>query len=112
MTTLLNTLSKHSSSAGYTQGMNNIAGSLLHHSNEVLAFELVIRLLNDYHLKEVHMIKLPGLYHHCEILEHILADQLPDLAQHLKLHQVSVILFSQNWIMCLFTQVIPLTLIQ
>ena len=42
--------------------MNNIAASLLYHSDEVIAFELVIRALNDYHLKEVHMINLPGLY--------------------------------------------------
>jgi len=65
---LLTTLSKHSSSAGYTQGMNNIAACLLYHTNEIVAFELVIRLLNDYHLKEVVMTKLPGFYQHCEIL--------------------------------------------
>lgn len=48
--------------------MNNIAGSLLFHTNEIIAFELVIRALNDYHLKEVHMTKLPGLHFHCDIL--------------------------------------------
>lgn len=52
--------------------MNNIAGCLLFHTNEVFAFELVIRALNDYHLKEVHMIKLPGLYYHSELLDFIL----------------------------------------
>jgi len=69
MTRLLNSISKHSSSAGYTQGMNNIAGSLLFHSDEVFTFELILRALNDYHLKEVHMVKLPGFYHHCEVLD-------------------------------------------
>ena len=48
--------------------MNNIIASLLFHSDEVIAFELAIRLLNDYHLKEVHMTHLPGLYYHCEII--------------------------------------------
>lgn len=69
---MLTSLSKHSSSAGYTQGMNNIAASLLFHAGEVIGFELAIRALNDYHLKEVHMTKLPGLYYHCEILEYII----------------------------------------
>lgn len=82
LTRLLITLSKHSSSAGYTQGMNNIAASLLFHTSEVIAFELVIRLLNDYHLKEVHMIKLPGFYYHCELLETIFADFMPELSDH------------------------------
>ena len=62
-------ISKHSSSAGYTQGMNNIAAALLFHTSEVIAFELVIRLLNDYHLKEVHMMELPGFRFHCRALE-------------------------------------------
>lgn len=67
--TILNTLSKHSSSAGYLQGLNYIVASLFFHCGEVLAFELTIRLLNDYHLKEVHMCELPGLYQHCKVIK-------------------------------------------
>lgn len=74
--------------------MNNIAGSLLFHTNEVIAFELVIRALNDYHLKEVHMTKLPGLHFHCDILQYILIEQLPELASHFKAHNLKFILFS------------------
>lgn len=81
---MLTSLSKHSSSAGYTQGMNNIVGSLLYHAGEVIGFELAIRALNDYHLKEVHMIKLPGLYYHCEILEVLVKENLKRLAGHFK----------------------------
>lgn len=44
--------------------MHNIVASLLYHSNEVIAFELAIKALNDYHLKEVLMPKLPGLLMH------------------------------------------------
>ena len=53
LTLILNTLSKHSSSTGYLQGLNYIVASLYFHCGEVLAFELTIRLLNDYHLKEI-----------------------------------------------------------
>ena len=52
--------------------MNCIAANLLYHTDEVLAFELCLRVLNDYHLKEVHMTRLPGLFIHCEILQHLL----------------------------------------
>jgi hypothetical protein len=75
-------ISKHSSSAGYTQGMNNIAAALLFHTSEVIAFELVIRLLNDYHLKEVHMMELPGFRFHCRALECMFQGLMPDLAAH------------------------------
>lgn len=106
---LLGSLSKHSSSAGYTQGMNNIMASLLFHSDEVIAFELAIRLLNDYHLKEVHMSRLPGLYYHCEIVGQLIQDMLPSLSSHFARYDIKPILFCQNWIICLFTQVIPLS---
>lgn len=109
---LLWNLSKHSSSAGYTQGMNYIVASLYFHSNEIFAFELTIRALNDYHVKEVHMRNLPGLYHHCEILEAIIKQELPALANHFKQLNVKVQVFAQNWVLCLFTQCIPLSQVQ
>ena len=62
LTRLLTALCKHSSSVGYTQGLNSFAASVLWHSDEVLAFELVLRAMNDYHLKEVHMPRVPGLF--------------------------------------------------
>lgn len=77
--------------------------SLYFHCGEVLAFELTIRLLNDYHLKEVHMSKLPGLYHHCEVLKVLLEEELPELNKHFNEKKVEVFILCQNWIMTLFT---------
>ena len=65
---ILKTLCKHSSSTGYTQGMNFIVASLFYHCGEVLAFEMTIRALNDYHLKAIYMSQLPGLIFHCKVL--------------------------------------------
>lgn len=39
---------------GYIQGMNFLAGSLLLHSNEFIAFGIMEVLLVDYELKEVY----------------------------------------------------------
>jgi hypothetical protein len=71
--------------------MNNIAASLLFHAGEVIGFELAIRALNDYHLKEVHMAKLPGLYYHCEVLEAIIQEQLPEIATKFQLQGVLIL---------------------
>jgi hypothetical protein len=64
--------------------MNSITGSLLFHSEEVIAFELTLRALNDYHVKEVHMPKLPGFYHHCEVIDALIDKNLPTLHSHFK----------------------------
>jgi hypothetical protein len=66
--------------------MNTIVAALLYHTCEEIAFELAIRALNEYHLKEVHMIKLVGFEYHCELLGHILAEMLPQLSTHFKEH--------------------------
>ena len=104
---ILKTLCKHSSSAGYTQGMNFIVATLLFHCGEVLAFEMTIRALNDYALKAVYMSKLPGLYFHCEVIQALMKEELPELVVHFK-NKIDLMVVCQTWIMCIFTQVIPL----
>ncbi len=42
--------------------MNYITAILLLHSDEVIAFELLEHLLNDYQLKEVYINDLEGLH--------------------------------------------------
>ena len=112
LTRLLTALSNHSSSVGYTQGMNAFAGSILLHTDEVLAFELVIRTLNDYNLKEVHMAKLHGLYVHCDILQVLLQENLPKLNAHLSRLDVTTMNYCANWVVSLLSQVVPLSQVQ
>jgi len=72
---MLTAVSSHSSVGFFTpQGLNHILFALLWHSDEVVAFELGLRLLNDYHLKEVHMPRQPGLHSHCEVITYLLKD--------------------------------------
>lgn len=100
----------HPASVGYLQGMNNIAACLLYHSDQVLAFELLIRTINDYHLKEVHMAQFPGLYEHCETFDLILPHKMPKLAAHFKQLNVIALHYCQNWFFSLFTQQVPIQL--
>ena len=108
---ILKTLCKHSSSTGYTQGMNFIVASLFYHCGEVLAFEMTIRALNDYHLKAIYMSQLPGLIFHCKVLQALLLEEIPDLGKKFK-NDIDLMVVCQTWIMCLFTQVIPLNQVQ
>ena len=88
--------------------MNYIVASLYFHCGEVLAFELTIRALNDYHLKAVHMARLPGLYYHCDIIKALLKEELPPISNHFNMIGVEVFILCQNWIITLFTQLMPL----
>lgn len=87
-------------------------GSLYYHCGEVLAFELTIRALNDYHLKEVQMAKLPGLYMHCEIIRVLVQDEISELSAHFAEKRIDIVSLCINWITTLFTQVIPLSQVQ
>ena len=71
--------------------MNSIAASLLYHSDEVIAFDLLVRLLNDYHLKEVHKTGLSGFFEHSNNIELLVNAHLPPISAHLKQHQVKMI---------------------
>jgi hypothetical protein len=91
--------------------MNYVVAALLWHSSEEVAFDLAIRLLNEYHLKEVHMSQLIGFRIHCQVIEHLIAQHLPAVAATFTELQVSVSEFTPSWILCLFTQTIPLELV-
>lgn len=82
------------------------------HAGEVLAFELTLRALNDYHLKEVHMMKLPGLFYHCDMLNLLLKEEIPRLWAHFEKKKVRMLMLAANWIVCIMTQCIPLSLVQ
>ena len=73
--------------------MNYIVATLYFHGGEVLAYEFAMRLLNDYHLKEVVMAKFPGLQTHTEVVQKLIQIALPDLYAHFKDLRISVSLF-------------------
>ena len=91
--------------------MNFIVATLFFHCGEVLAFEMTIRALNDYALKAVYMSKLPGLYFHCDVIQALMKEELPELVDHFK-DKIDLMVVCQTWVMCIFTQVIPLNQVQ
>ncbi len=54
---------------GYVQGMNFIAGSLLFHASEEIAFWLFVSLVEDYELRDIYLPGIPGLFKHCQIID-------------------------------------------
>lgn len=55
--TILNTYAKYDPQIGYVQGMNFIAGSLLYHAEEYIAFWLVVAVTEMFEMRDIY---LPG----------------------------------------------------
>jgi len=67
---------------GYVQGMNFLAGSLLFHCNEEIAFWLLASLIEDFELRDIYCPGLPGLYKHCQMLDLLFFQKIPKLYKH------------------------------
>eukprot|EP00826_Nyctotherus_ovalis_P058970 TRINITY_DN8159_c0_g2_i2.p4 TRINITY_DN8159_c0_g2~~TRINITY_DN8159_c0_g2_i2.p4 ORF type:complete len:101 (+),score=24.09 TRINITY_DN8159_c0_g2_i2:129-431(+) len=52
---LLISLCKYDPSIGYVQGMNFVAGALLYHCSEEIAFWLFVSLIEDHEMREIYM---------------------------------------------------------
>lgn len=62
--------------------MNFIAGSFLYHANEEIAFWLFVAMIEDFEMRDIYDDGLPGMYKHCQILDILIKEQLPDMHKH------------------------------
>ncbi len=97
--------------------MNFIAGSLLHHCDEVMAFWLFVGLLEECELRDLYLPGFPGLQKHSQMLFILIREKFDDLYQHfvslptstLKCdHKICVEMFASTWILTIFATDIPL----
>jgi hypothetical protein len=62
LSNILNTYAKYDPQIGYVQGMNFIAGALLSHSEEYIAFWLLVMVLEKFEMRDIY---LPGRPRNC-----------------------------------------------
>lgn len=91
--------------------MNYIAAILLIHSDEVIAFQLLEHLLNDYQLSDVYINDLEGLHKHCRIIDALILEKLPKLSSLFKENGIEVKILATEWIITLFSQTMPTSVI-
>mmetsp|Transcript_1014 Transcript_1014/g.1009 ORF Transcript_1014/g.1009 Transcript_1014/m.1009 type:complete len:83 (+) Transcript_1014:411-659(+) len=73
---------------GYVQGMNFIAGALLWHATEVDAFWLFVGLMENYEIRDTYLPSLPGLSKHCQIIQILIVENLPNLHRQFAEHRI------------------------
>src|SRR3569833_2512970 len=75
------------------------------------AFCLLVRLMNQYHLRELLIKDKPGLHMHLYQFARLLEDLEPALYCHLRRKGISPNLFATQWFLTLFAYRFPLQLV-
>ncbi|KAF6230445.1 hypothetical protein HO133_004788 [Letharia lupina] len=96
---------------GYAQGMNFLIMPLLFNMPEEEAFCLLVRLMNQYHLRDMFIQDMPGLHLHLYQFERLLEDMEPALYCHLHRKGVAPQLYATQWFLTLFAYRFPLQLV-
>ncbi|KAJ5109031.1 hypothetical protein N7456_005706 [Penicillium angulare] len=96
---------------GYAQGMNFIIMPLLFNMDEVEAFELLVKLMNKYGLREMFIHDMPGLHRSLFQFERLLEDLEPAVYCHLRRRGVPPQLYATQWFLTLFAYRFPLQLV-
>jgi hypothetical protein len=75
------------------------------------AFCLLVRLMNQYHLRDLFIQDMPGLHMHLYQFDRLLEDFEPALYCHLHRRQVTPHLYATQWFLTLFAYRFPLQLV-
>ena len=75
------------------------------------AFCLLVRLMNQYHLRDMFIQDMPGLHLHLYQFERLLEDMEPALYCHLHRKGVTPQLYATQWFLTLFSYRFPLQLV-
>lgn len=75
------------------------------------AFCLLVRLMNQYHLRDMFIQDMPGLHLHLYQFERLLEDLEPALYCHLNRKNVHPQLYTTQWFLTLFAYRFPLQLV-
>ncbi|KAI0015673.1 rab-GTPase-TBC domain-containing protein [Xylariomycetidae sp. FL0641] len=96
---------------GYAQGMNFLIMPLLFNMPEEEAFSLLVKLMNQYKLRDLFVQDMPGLHMHLYQFERLLEDLEPALYCHLHRRGISSHLYATQWFLTLFAYRFPLQLV-
>lgn len=96
---------------GYAQGMNFLIMPLLFNMPEEEAFCLLVKLMNQYKLRDLFVEEMPGLHMHLYLFERLLEDFEPAVYCHLRRRGITPHLYATQWFLTLFAYRFPLQLV-
>jgi len=60
-------------------------------------------------MRDIYLQNTPGMFKHCQLLQLLEMEHLPDLFQHLSVKEISIELYASDWLFALFSNIIPLS---
>ncbi|XP_021944224.2 ecotropic viral integration site 5 ortholog isoform X1 [Folsomia candida] len=102
--------SLHDREVGYCQGSAFIVGLLLMQMPEEEAFAVVVKLMQDYRLREMFKPSMAELGLCMYQLEMNVQEQLPDLHVHFQSQGVHTSMYASSWFLTIFTTSLPLAI--
>ena len=107
---VLKAFSAYDNKIKYCQGMNFIVAFLLYHCEEYVAFWLFVSLIEEYDLRSTYSENFPGLKQHVKRIEKILENEYPKYWEDFQKIGVKIEIIMVNWLLSLFSSLIPLEL--
>ncbi|XP_072386845.1 rab GTPase-activating protein 1-like isoform X1 [Diabrotica undecimpunctata] len=98
----------YDSEVGYCQGLSFLAATLLLHMPEEQAFCILVKLMYDYHLRDLYKHGFDNLYLRLYQLNRLMEEHLTSLSLHFTEHHVETHMFASQWFLTLFTARFPL----
>ncbi|MCJ1284624.1 hypothetical protein MMC26_003958 [Xylographa opegraphella] len=107
---VLNAFSLWDHEIGYCQGLGFVVGPLLMHMGDKDAFCVLVRLMEHYDLRSCFLPDLSGLHLRIYQFQHLLSQDLPQLAKHLDDLKLEPLYLSQ-WFLSFFGVTCPLPML-
>ncbi|CAK9065038.1 TBC domain-containing protein C4G8.04 [Durusdinium trenchii] len=92
---------------GYCQSMSFVAATLLMYMEEEQAFWTLCSLLEDILPEDYLSERMLGVRADLKTLEKLVAEEMPELAEHLNLQGIDLAPITVNWFLCLFLNTLP-----
>ncbi|XP_008191344.2 ecotropic viral integration site 5 ortholog isoform X2 [Tribolium castaneum] len=102
--------SLHDREVGYCQGSGFIVGLLLMQMPEEEAFAVLVKIMQDYRMRDMFKPSMAELGLCMYQLENLVAEYLPDLNQHFQSQNFHTSMYASSWFLTLFTTALSLPL--
>nr|XP_053655434.1 TBC1 domain family member 2B-like isoform X1 [Cherax quadricarinatus] len=99
--------SRHNLHVGYCQGLNRLAAIALLFLNEEDAFWCLVYIVEYLMPPDYYSKNLLGSQVDQRVLKDLVAEKLPRLNAHLEHHGLDISLFTFNWFLCVYIDIIP-----
>jgi hypothetical protein len=96
---------------GYCQGLSFLIASLLLHMPEEQAFNLLVKIMYRYEIREIYKTNFVCLHMRFHQLETLIREFLPELYEHFVDLNIEPHMYASQWFLTLFTAKFPLYMV-